>query len=84
MSDIPQASPVSEEVARLLCPEAFRLRDEFEQAMQRLVKETGAANEDLDRLKQEIMELARTTAMSTMKATDVVAMRYVAFGAQTG
>lgn len=84
MNDVRKASPISEEVARLMCPEAFRLRDTFEQAMQRLADATGADDEDLDRLKHGIMELARTTPMSTSQAAAFVAARHSVPRTQTG
>lgn len=66
-------TPISEAVARLICPEAFRMRDEFIRSMDRLTSSTGATGDDIDRLREQVLELSRTTGLSVSGAADHLA-----------
>jgi hypothetical protein len=67
------ATPMSEDVARLICPEAFRMRDEFVQAMDRLTSSTGASGGEVEQLREQVLQLANTTGLSAAGAADHLA-----------
>lgn len=71
-------TPISEDVARLICPEAFRMRDEFDRAMDRLVRSTGATREEVDQAREQLLELSQTTSMSVARAADHLVARNAA------